>query len=148
MIVEVNFNNIATELILAAHSFLNVDKLKKQKTLVCINLSSLCRGKYPYVCATYYDNPYFVGGEKHFDENFQKLMSNFPETLGNAIVAEMNYTGEDGERVYVTADLFRMSVVEEKDKKTVQYFWNKGHREDKRSVYQFPLEHVKEYPLI
>ena len=75
-------------------------------------------------------------------------MSDFPETLGNAIVAEMNYTGADGERVYVTADLFRMSVVEERDKKTVQYFWNKGHREDKRSVCQFLIEHVKEYPLM
>ena len=93
------------------------------------------REKYPYFCVrpTYYDTPLLAGGEKHFDDNFQKLMSDFPETLGNAIVAEMNYTGADGERVYVTADLFRMSVVEENDRKTVQYFWNKGHREDKRS---------------
>ena len=97
------------------------------------------REKYPYFCVrpTYYDTPFFAGVEKHFDDNFPKLMSDFRETLGNAIVAEMNYTGADGERVYVTADLFRMSVVEEKDKKIVQYFWNKGHREDKRSACQF-----------
>lgn len=75
---------------------------------------------------------HFPSKEFEFNMAFYRMMREFPETRGNTMFADMYVTGKEGERVHVTADLFRVQVEEINDKKFLFPYWNEQHREAAR----------------
>lgn len=67
-------------------------------------------------------------GEPLFDKRFQKIMRAHNETLGNAVVVEMNYTytKHQEDKLYVQADIFRYEV--NYTANTISPYWNKNHK--------------------